>query len=77
MSCPTAIPHRVCASTATWSASQMVASHHPELPAQLGDEAWRALIEDFVRQSTWTSHFYGDLHDEFIAYLERTRAQAD
>ncbi len=58
-------------------ASQMIASHHPELPAQLGDEAWRALIEDFVRQSAWASHFYGDLHDEFIAYLERTRAQAD
>lgn len=58
-------------------ASQMIASHHPELPAQLGDEPWRTLIEDFVRQSAWDSHFYGDLHDDFIAYLDRTRAQAD
>ena len=54
-------------------ASQMVQAHHPELPGHLGEEAWHALIADFVRQSAWTSHFYGDLHDEFLAYLDRVQ----
>lgn len=54
-------------------ASQMVEAHHPELPASLGPEAWHALIADFVRQSAWGSHFYGDLHDEFLAYLDRAQ----
>lgn len=54
-------------------ASQMIEAHHPELRGHLGDEAWRALIEDFVRQSAWTSHFYGDLHHEFLAYLDRVQ----
>lgn len=54
-------------------ASQMVEAHHPELRERLGEEAWHALIADFVRQSAWTSHFYGDLHDEFLAYLDRTQ----
>jgi len=54
-------------------ASQMIEAHHPELRASLGEEAWLALIADFVRQSAWTSHFYGDLHDEFLAYLDRVQ----
>ena len=54
-------------------ASQMVEAHHPTLRASLGEEAWQALIADFVRQSAWGSHFYGDLHDEFIAYLDRAQ----
>jgi hypothetical protein len=54
-------------------ASQMIEAHHPELRSALGDEAWHALIADFVRQSAWTSHFYGDLHDEFLAYLDRVQ----
>lgn len=54
-------------------ASQMVEAHHPELPASLGAQAWQALIADFVRQSAWHSHFYGDLHDEFLAYLDRAQ----
>jgi hypothetical protein len=51
----------------------MIEAHHPELRTALGDEAWHALIADFVRQSAWTSHFYGDLHDEFLAYLDRAQ----
>jgi hypothetical protein len=54
-------------------ASQMIEAHHPELRASLGEEAWLALIADFVRQSAWDSHFYGDLHDEFLAYLDRVQ----
>lgn len=53
-------------------ASQMVEAHFPAVRAELGDGAWRLLIEDFVRQSQWTSHYYGDLRDEFVAYLART-----
>lgn len=55
-------------------ASQMVEAHYPAVRAQLGEQDWRAMIEDFVRQSQWTSNYVGDLKDEFLSYLERTRA---
>ena len=55
-------------------ASQMVQAHFPEVREALGEEAWRALIEAFVRQSAWTSHYYGDLKDEFTAFLARESA---
>ena len=55
-------------------ASQAIEAQHPAVRQQLGEDAWRALIEDFVRQSEWSSHFYGDLPDEFLAYLDRMRA---
>jgi len=55
-------------------ASQMVESHFPAVRQELGEDAWHALIEDFVRQSAWESPFYGDLKHEFLAYLDRTRA---
>jgi hypothetical protein len=55
-------------------ASQMIESHFPEVRRTLGDDAWRALIEAFVRQSNWTSHYYGDLKDDFLAFLARERA---
>ncbi len=55
-------------------ASQLIEAHFPELRAGLADADWRALIEAFVRQSQWTSHFYGDLKDEFLAFLARESA---
>jgi hypothetical protein len=55
-------------------ASQLVEANFPEVRETLGEEAWRALIEAFVRQSHWTSHYYGDLKDEFTAYLARESA---
>ena len=55
-------------------ASQMVETHFPQVRQQLGDEHWRTLIEAFVRDSAWTSHYYGDLKDEFTAFLARTSA---
>lgn len=58
-------------------ASQMVDASFPELRPQLGEDAWRTLLEDFVRHSQWTSHHYGDLHHEFVDYLARTGAGAD
>ncbi|AHV93275.1 putative DNA-binding domain-containing protein [Bordetella holmesii] len=55
-------------------ASQMVEASFPGLRQGLGEPAWRALIEGFVRQSAWTSHFYGDLQHEFREFLARTTA---
>ncbi len=53
-------------------ASQMIDACVPELRKQLGEDDWRTLIEDFIRQSAWTSNFYGDLENEFNQYLHRT-----
>ncbi len=55
-------------------ASQMVSASFPALREQLGESAWVELIEDFVKQSAWTSHFYGDLDNEFQTYLARVTA---
>lgn len=55
-------------------ASQMVEAHYPEVKAELGDEAWRTLIEAFVRQSQWTSNFYGDLKNEFLTFITQESA---
>ena len=52
--------------------SQMIDACVPELRKQLGEDDWRTLIEDFIRQSAWTSNFYGDLENEFNQYLHRT-----
>lgn len=52
-------------------ASQMIEAHHPELRPQLGEADWRTLIEAFVRESRWTSHFYEDLRQEFADFLAR------
>ena len=55
-------------------AAQMIEASFPALRTELADEAWRTLIEGFVRQSNWTSHYYGDLNDEFLAFLAREGA---
>lgn len=55
-------------------AAQMIEAHFPALRSELADEAWRTLIEGFVRQSNWTSHYYGDLKDEFLTFLARESA---
>jgi hypothetical protein len=52
-------------------ASQMVEAHFPAIREQMGEDAWKALIQAFVRQSAWTSHYYGDLKDEFLTFLAR------
>ncbi|MEZ0287608.1 MAG: putative DNA-binding domain-containing protein [Methylophilus sp.] len=52
-------------------ASQMIEAHFPAIREQMGEPAWKALIQAFVRQSAWTSHYYGDLKDEFLAFLAR------
>ena len=57
-------------------ASQTVDAHFPELRAQLGDDAWEALIRAFVRDSQWTSPYLGDLADEFRAFLARAAEDA-
>lgn len=58
-------------------ASQMIESCFPDVKAQLSEADWDTLIEDFVRQSAWDSHFYGDLEHEFRNYLERTLHTSD
>ncbi|MGC4061112.1 MAG: DNA-binding domain-containing protein [Aquabacterium sp.] len=55
-------------------AAQAVEAHFPAMRHELGEADWRALIEAFVRQSRWTSHYYGDLKDEFLAFLAREAA---
>ena len=55
-------------------ASQMIEAHFPAVREQLGDDAWRTLIEAFIRQSEWTSPYYGDPKDDFLAYLARESA---
>jgi hypothetical protein len=51
-------------------ASQLLEAHYPELHNTLGEDDWRTLIEAFIRSSRWESHYYGDLADEFLAFLE-------
>ena len=55
-------------------ASQMIAAQFPIVREQLDDTAWRTLIEAFVRQSAWTSPYYGDLKNEFQSFLARASA---
>ncbi|MBQ0959851.1 putative DNA-binding domain-containing protein [Ideonella sp. 4Y11] len=55
-------------------ASQTIEAHHPDLREQLGEEAWRGLIEAWVRDSTWDSPFVNDLAEDFAAFLARTSA---
>ena len=43
----------------------------------LGEPAWEALITGFIQQSAWTSHFYGDLSDEFDAFIARQAGAGD
>jgi len=55
-------------------AEQLLAAHFSQVKTTLGQEAWKTLIEAFVRQSNWSSHFYGDLKNEFMAFLARESA---
>lgn len=53
---------------------QMLDGYFDKVRDTLGEDAWRALLQAFIRESAWDSNFYGDLTDEFIAFLQR---QAD
>lgn len=55
-------------------ASQMIESSFPQLRDQLGEEAWRVLLEEFIRQSEWTSNYCGDLTHEFSKFLAHASA---
>jgi hypothetical protein len=52
-------------------ARQMLEAHFPQLPEQLGGDQWDTLLAAFVRGSQWNSPFYGDIVNDFIAFLER------
>ncbi len=51
---------------------QQLEAHYPELPEQLGQDTWTSLLQAFIAQSAWSSHFYGDLVHEFTLFLERS-----
>ena len=53
---------------------QLLEASFPGVRATLGDDAWRALLQAFIRESRWESHFYGDVKDDFIAFLQRQGA---
>lgn len=55
-------------------ANQLLTAHFPEVRNTLGETEWTCLIETFVRQSQWTSHYYGDMRDEFLEFLARESA---
>lgn len=52
-------------------ASQLLEAHYPAVRQALGETEWQALIAGFVRESTWDSHFYGDMAHEFLDFLHR------
>lgn len=51
------------------AASQMIEVTYPELKAALSDDDWRILMQDFIAQTRWGSHFYAELTDNFESYL--------
>lgn len=53
---------------------QLLDAHYAAVRAALGDDGWRALLQAYIRESHWDSHFYGDLKDDFLAFLERQGA---
>lgn len=55
-------------------AHQMLEAQFPEVRDALGEEDWRALLQAFIRDSRWDSHFYGDMKDDFLAFLQRQSA---
>jgi len=40
----------------------------------MGEDDWKALMIAFIRQSAWTSPYYGDLHEEFLSFIARETA---
>jgi hypothetical protein len=49
----------------------MVDASFPQLREQLGEAQWQLLLRAFVRDSTWSSPFYGDVSDAFMAFVVR------
>lgn len=52
-------------------AAQMVEAQYPAVRESLGEAGWHELIAAFVRDSAWESHFYGDLTDAFLVFLDQ------
>lgn len=55
-------------------AVQMLEAHFPQLPQALGAGQWQALVQAFIRESRWDSHFYGDMSDAFMVFLQQQSA---
>lgn len=52
-------------------ASQLLEAHYPAVRDVFDEAGWQALVAEFVRESRWDSHFYGDMADEFLDFLHR------
>jgi len=57
--------------------TQMLESCYPTLRESLDEQDWDWLINQFVQQSAWTSHFYGDLDEEFREFVRKQSEQLD
>lgn len=55
--------------------SQLLAAHYPALREQLSNEEWQLLLANFIRNSAWTSNFYGDLVPAFMSYIDHESGQ--
>lgn len=55
-------------------ASQLLEAHFPQVRTALGADGWRTLLQAFIRESRWDSPIYGDLSNDFLAFLERQGA---
>lgn len=53
---------------------QLLSAHFSTVRDALGEKDWRDLLQAFVRQSQWSSPYYGDLKDEFVTFLARESA---
>lgn len=54
-----------------------IASGFPVLKATLGEEAWQALISDFLRRHQSKTPYLSELGEEFLTYLQDERTQIE
>jgi uncharacterized protein len=54
-----------------------LAGGFPVVKATLGDEAWPALIRDFLRRHHSKTPYLFEISEEFLAYLQNERGQTD
>ena len=52
-------------------AHQQLSLNFPEVYQQLGQDNWEKLMRDFIANSRWDSHFYADLKQDFLRYLQQ------
>lgn len=58
-------------------ADQLLRAHFPDVHDAIGEDNWRILLQAFIRVSSWDSHYYGDMKNEFVTFLETTGRHTD